>query len=223
MALEAALVEAGRVSTDAIDTFVDYMEHRLGPHHGARVVARAWVDPDFKARLLADGTAAMAELGIAGAEGDNVRVVENTERRAQPRRLHAVLVLPVATARDPADLVQELRLPVPGRRRATCRAARVRHRARRRRRGAGVGLQRGDPLPRPPRPSCRHGLDDRGGAGRPRHPDGMASTSNASPSAARCRLDRFDVGADAATGSASALVDGAGLHASRSRATSHDS
>ncbi len=79
MALEAALVEAGRVSTDAIDTFVDYMEHRLGPHHGARVVARAWVDPDFKSRLLADGTAAMAELGIAGAEGDNVRVVENTE------------------------------------------------------------------------------------------------------------------------------------------------
>ena len=79
MALEAALVEAGRVSTDAIDTFVDYMEHRLGPHHGARVVARAWVDPDFKARLLADGTAAMAELGIAGAEGDNVRIVENTE------------------------------------------------------------------------------------------------------------------------------------------------
>ena len=49
MALEAALVEAGRVSTDAIDTFVDYMEHRLGPHHGARVVARAWVDPEFKA------------------------------------------------------------------------------------------------------------------------------------------------------------------------------
>jgi nitrile hydratase len=42
------------------------------------VVARAWVDPAFKARLLADGTAAMAELGIAGAEGDNVRVVENT-------------------------------------------------------------------------------------------------------------------------------------------------
>jgi nitrile hydratase subunit alpha len=79
MALEAALVEAGRVSTDAIDTFVEYMEHRLGPHHGARVVARAWVDPAFRSRLLAGGTAAMAELGIAGAEGDNVRVVENTE------------------------------------------------------------------------------------------------------------------------------------------------
>lgn len=80
MALEAALVEAGRTSTDAIDAFVEHLEHRMGPHHGARVVARAWVDPAFKARLLADGTAAMAELGIAGAEGDDVRVVENTDR-----------------------------------------------------------------------------------------------------------------------------------------------
>ena len=79
MALEAALVEAGRTSTDAIDAFVEHMEHRMGPHNGARVVARAWVDPAFKERLLADGTAAMAELGIAGAEGDNVRVVENTD------------------------------------------------------------------------------------------------------------------------------------------------
>lgn len=79
MALEAALVEAGRTSTDAIDAFVEHLEHRMGPHHGARVVARAWTDPAFKARLLADGTAAMAELGIAGAEGDNVRVVENTD------------------------------------------------------------------------------------------------------------------------------------------------
>ena len=78
MALEAALVEAGRTSTDAIDAFVEHLEHRMGPHHGARVVARAWTDPAFKARLLADGTAAIAELGIAGAEGDNVRVVENT-------------------------------------------------------------------------------------------------------------------------------------------------
>jgi len=79
MALEAALVEAGRTSTDAIDAFVEHLEHRMGPHHGAHVVARAWVDPAFKERLLADGTAAMAELGIAGAEGDDVRVVENTD------------------------------------------------------------------------------------------------------------------------------------------------
>ncbi len=79
MALEAALGEAGRTSTDAVDAFVEHLEHRMGPHHGARVVARAWVDPAFKERLLADGTTAAGELGIAGAEGDNVRVVENTD------------------------------------------------------------------------------------------------------------------------------------------------
>ena len=77
MALEAALVEKGLVATDAIDEMVEWMEHRIGPHHGARVVARAWIDPGFKERLLANGTAAIAELGISGAEG-NVRVVENT-------------------------------------------------------------------------------------------------------------------------------------------------
>ncbi len=77
MALEAALVEKGVVKTDAIDAFTDALEHRFGPHHGARVVARAWTDPDFKRRLLDDGNAACAELGVTGVEG-NIRVVENT-------------------------------------------------------------------------------------------------------------------------------------------------
>ena len=76
MALEAALVENGVVSSDAVDHMVDAMEHRFGPHHGARVVAKAWTDPAFKERLLTDGTLAVAELGITGPEG-NVRVVEN--------------------------------------------------------------------------------------------------------------------------------------------------
>lgn len=78
MALEAALVEAGVISTDAVDAFTEALEERFGPHHGARVVARAWVDPDFRERLLADGTAAIGELGIAGPEG-HVRVVEATD------------------------------------------------------------------------------------------------------------------------------------------------
>ncbi|MGZ0218445.1 MAG: nitrile hydratase subunit alpha [Acidimicrobiales bacterium] len=78
MALEAALVENGVLTTDAIDVFVDIMEHRFGPHHGARVVAKAWSDPEFKERLLADANAALTELGIGGTEG-NVRVVENTD------------------------------------------------------------------------------------------------------------------------------------------------
>lgn len=78
MALEAALVEKGVVKTDAIDAFTDALEHRFGPHHGARVVARAWTDPGFRQRLLDDGNAACAELGIGGVEG-NIRVVENTD------------------------------------------------------------------------------------------------------------------------------------------------
>jgi nitrile hydratase len=77
-ALEALLVEKGIVATDVIDAVVDAFEHEVGPQNGARVVARAWVDPDYKARLLADGTSAVAELGIGGLEGEHLRVVENT-------------------------------------------------------------------------------------------------------------------------------------------------
>jgi nitrile hydratase subunit alpha len=79
MALEAALVEKGLLATDAVDAFLDGIEHTMGPHNGAQVVARAWTDPDFKARLLADGSAAVAEMGFTGPEGDTVRVVENTD------------------------------------------------------------------------------------------------------------------------------------------------
>jgi nitrile hydratase subunit alpha len=78
MALEAALTEKGIVSTDSVDAFVEIMSHRMGPHLGAQVIAKAWVDPAYKSRLMADGTAAIAELGIGGAEGDNIRVVENS-------------------------------------------------------------------------------------------------------------------------------------------------
>jgi nitrile hydratase len=77
-ALEALLVEKGLLSTDAIDAVVEHYERDLGPQHGARVVARAWVDPDFRARLLADGTAAVGELGIAGFELNTLVAVENT-------------------------------------------------------------------------------------------------------------------------------------------------
>jgi len=77
-ALEALLVEKGLLSTDAIDAVVAHYEHDLGPQHGARVVARAWVDPDYRERLLADGTAAVQELGISGFELNTLVAVENT-------------------------------------------------------------------------------------------------------------------------------------------------
>jgi len=76
-ALEALLVEKGLVDSGVVDEIIRHYEQDVGPMNGARVVARAWVDPAYKARLLADGTAAVAELGYAGREGAHVRVVEN--------------------------------------------------------------------------------------------------------------------------------------------------
>jgi nitrile hydratase len=77
-ALEALLAEKGLVSTDAIDAVVEHYENDVGPQNGARVVARAWVDPAYRERLLDDAGAAIAELGFGGTEGDNMVVVENT-------------------------------------------------------------------------------------------------------------------------------------------------
>jgi nitrile hydratase len=77
-ALEALLAAKGLVSTDAIDAVVELYETDIGPQNGARVVARAWTDPEYKRRLLADGTAAIGELGYGGDEGGTMVVVENT-------------------------------------------------------------------------------------------------------------------------------------------------
>jgi nitrile hydratase subunit alpha len=77
-ALEALLVERGLLSSDAIDAVVEHYERDVGPRNGARVVARAWVDPAYRERLLENGTKAIAELGFGGTEGDNMVVVANT-------------------------------------------------------------------------------------------------------------------------------------------------
>ena len=77
-ALEAVLVEKGLLSTDQIDAIVERYERDLGPQNGARVVARAWVDPAYRERLRTDGAAAIRELGYGGFEGDTMVVVENT-------------------------------------------------------------------------------------------------------------------------------------------------
>ena len=78
-ALEDLLVEKGVLRREDIDGFVQAYEHDLGPLNGAKVVARAWTDPAYKARLLADGTAAIRELGFGGPEGDHLIVVENAD------------------------------------------------------------------------------------------------------------------------------------------------
>jgi nitrile hydratase subunit alpha len=76
-ALEALLAERGLVSTDAIDAVVELYENDIGPQNGAQVVAHAWSDEAYRERLLADATAAIAELGFGGTEGDNMVAVAN--------------------------------------------------------------------------------------------------------------------------------------------------
>ena len=77
-ALESLLVEKGLVDPAALDAIVDHFEHRVGPRNGARVVAKSWVDPRYRERLLTDATSAIAELGYTGGQGEHMVAVENT-------------------------------------------------------------------------------------------------------------------------------------------------
>ena len=79
-ALESLLVEKGIVDPAALDAIIDTYEHKVGPRNGAHVVARAWSDPSYKMRLLQDATAAIAELGYGGRQGEHMIVVENTPK-----------------------------------------------------------------------------------------------------------------------------------------------
>ena len=85
-ALESLLVEKGVVDPAALDALVDRFEHKVGPRNGARVVARAWVDPAYKKRLLTDAPAAIAELGFTSGQGEHKLVVENG------RKVHNLVV-----------------------------------------------------------------------------------------------------------------------------------
>jgi nitrile hydratase subunit alpha len=76
--LESLLVEKGYVDPATLDALVDAYEHKLGPRNGAKVIARAWVDPAFKKRLLEDATAAIAEFGFTNEHGARLVAVENT-------------------------------------------------------------------------------------------------------------------------------------------------
>jgi nitrile hydratase subunit alpha len=77
-ALESILVEKGYVDPKALDVLIETYETKVGPRNGAKVVAKAWADPDYKARLLKDATAAIAELGFTGRQGEHMVAVENT-------------------------------------------------------------------------------------------------------------------------------------------------
>jgi nitrile hydratase len=85
-ALEQVLTEKGLVDPSAVDALIETYETKVGPHNGAQVVARAWTDPEYKKRLLKNGTKAIAELGYSGIQGEDMVVVENTAA------IHNVLV-----------------------------------------------------------------------------------------------------------------------------------
>lgn len=79
-ALESLLVEKGLVDPAALDALIETYEHKVGPRNGSRVVARAWSDPDFKQRLLQNGSAAIAEFGYTGRQGEDMVVLENSDK-----------------------------------------------------------------------------------------------------------------------------------------------
>lgn len=78
-ALEALLTERGLVNADAINGLINRFVNDVGPMNGAKVVARAWTDPEYKERLLTDGTAAVGEFGFSGPQGEHIVVVENQD------------------------------------------------------------------------------------------------------------------------------------------------
>jgi nitrile hydratase len=77
--LETLLVNKGLVDPAAVDAFIDAFQNDIGPRNGARVVARAWCDPDYRKRLLADATSAIGELGFSGIQGEHMVAVENSD------------------------------------------------------------------------------------------------------------------------------------------------
>ncbi len=78
--LESLLIEKGLVEAEALDALVDRYENKVGPKNGAKVVARAWVDPEFRKRLFSDATSAVAEFGFSGAQGEELIALENTDQ-----------------------------------------------------------------------------------------------------------------------------------------------
>ena len=78
--LESLLIEKGLVEAEALDALVDRYENKVGPKNGAKVVARAWVNPEFRKQLFSDATSAVAEFGFSGAQGEELIALENTDQ-----------------------------------------------------------------------------------------------------------------------------------------------
>ena len=169
-ALESLLVEKGWIASDAIDTVVQVYEQDVGPRNGAKVVARAWINPAYKEWLLQDATAAIAALGFVTGQGAELVVVENTPRA------HNLIVCTLCSCyprRSPgaaAQVVQRLRLSLPRRYRTPPGPTGTRVRAGRRRGDPGVGQHRRTALHGAARTARGHRPPERGGVGRISHP-----------------------------------------------------
>jgi nitrile hydratase subunit alpha len=152
-ALEALLIKKGIITDKTVDTVLEFFQTKMGPFNGAKIVARAWLDPTFKARLVADTPKAIAELalpaGMAGAEGEHMRAVANepgvhnliicTLCSCYP---WPVLGLPPYWYKDPTFRSRAAR--------AACGVEGVRPRHPAIDRGEGVGFERTDPMVRGP-------------------------------------------------------------------------
>ena len=78
-ALEAVLLEKGLVDRETLDELIDFYQNEVGPRNGAKVIAKAWSDPEYKQWLLSDATSAIASLGFSGRQGENMVAIENTK------------------------------------------------------------------------------------------------------------------------------------------------
>ena len=125
-ALESVLTEKGYVDPAALDLLIETYETKVGPRNGARVVAKAWADPAYRARLFKDATSAIAELGYAGRQGEHIVALENTPKRHNMVVCTLCSCYPVAGARPAAGLVQIGALPLARGQRPARRARRFR-------------------------------------------------------------------------------------------------
>ena len=147
-ALETILVDKGYVDPAALDAIVETYETKVGPRNGARVVARAWSDAEFRERLRADATARHRRIGLWRPAGRTHGRGREHAGAAQSRRLHFVLLLSVAGAGPAAGLVQIAGLSLPRRHRSARRSRRIRREAAGRGRNPRLGFDRRGALSR---------------------------------------------------------------------------
>ncbi len=125
-AIETLLIERGLLSESVIDEVIVRFNERVGPMNGARIVARAWADPEFKTRLLTDGSAAIAEFDFEGGAGGQARGGREYRDGTQRGGVHVVLLLSVGRAGLAAALVQRPGVSLPDCSRAPRRTRGVR-------------------------------------------------------------------------------------------------